>query len=364
MIILLLFYLCNSATIGELHLLTNSSVYFNDAKCLDGSAPGYYLAKGFGDGINKWLIYFSGGAWCVSIKDCYSRSKTMLGSTNVWWPRPFYDISEWGNSPGIPGGYFSENKTINPLIWNWNKVFLIYCDGGSFSGNNFTKTIYNNTEIFFRGFLNLQSYHNDLVENHNFGNATDVVISGSSAGGLSTFLHLDWWKSQVSENTKIIGLPENGFFPDYDKMTFSKTMRWVFDQMNCTLGVNQKCIEFSPRQSDCFFAEYTVPFLSTPVFVIQSRFDSWQIAVELGVKADNIDEINQYGDWFFNLFTTNVLADHKNGIFLDSCYHHSTTWNILIDDTNVGNALKTFYVDGYPNIFIQYRPYSCLECCY
>jgi O-palmitoleoyl-L-serine hydrolase len=360
MILLLLLYLCNSETIAELHILNDVS---NGARCLDGSHPGYYLSKGSDDGINKWFIYHMGGAWCINIEDCYYRSKTSLGSINIWWPK-VHDLSGWGDSPGVKGGYFSDNPIINPLMYNWNKVILIYCDGGSFSGHNFTKTIYNNTEIFFRGFLNLVGYRRDLVENHNFINATDIVISGASAGGLSTFLHLDWWKSQINKNTKIIGFPENGFFPDYDKIGFSKTMRNIFNLMNCTLGVNQKCIESNTIESNCFFAEYNVPFITTPIFAVQSRFDSWQIGAQLGANPTYINEINEYGDWFTNLFTSTILKNEKNGIFLDSCYHHSITWNIKINNTNVGYALKDFYENGYPRIYIQNNSYICNECCY
>lgn len=361
MIIIILFLcsLSHSETIGELYLVTDTS---NGAKCLDGSNPGYYLSRGWEDGIKKWFIYHMGGSWCINIKDCYDRSKTTLGSTSVWWP-VFHDLSLWGSSPNVPGGYFSNDPLINPLMYNWNKVLLIYCDGGSFSGNNFTKTIYNNTEIFFRGFLNLQSYHKDLITNHNFINATDVVISGASAGGLATFLHLDWWKSQVNKNTKIIGLPDVGFFPDYDKMKFSTTMKGIFDLMNCTLGVNQKCIESNPlMKSNCFFAEYTIPYISTPFIMAQSKFDSWQIVVQLG--SNNITEINNYGNMVYNLIHSTVLSNNRNGLFLDSCYHHSISWNIIINNTNMGTALKKFYEDGYPRIYIQNNSYPCSECCF
>nr|CAB3447627.1 unnamed protein product [Digitaria exilis] len=28
------------------------------AVCLDGSAPAYHLARGFGSGVNSWLVHF------------------------------------------------------------------------------------------------------------------------------------------------------------------------------------------------------------------------------------------------------------------------------------------------------------------
>ena len=31
-------------------------------------------------------------------------------------------------------GFFSSNKGVNPTMAQWNKVFVHYCDGGSFTG--------------------------------------------------------------------------------------------------------------------------------------------------------------------------------------------------------------------------------------
>jgi len=31
-----------------------------EAKCLDGSPPVYYIRRGYGDGLNKWNIFFEG----------------------------------------------------------------------------------------------------------------------------------------------------------------------------------------------------------------------------------------------------------------------------------------------------------------
>ena len=32
-------------------------------------------------------------------------------------------------------GFLSDNATVNPDFYNWNMVFLMYCDGSSFAGN-------------------------------------------------------------------------------------------------------------------------------------------------------------------------------------------------------------------------------------
>jgi hypothetical protein len=366
MIIILLpfFLIVNAETIGTLYLIEDN-LHYTGSRCLDGSQPGYYLSKGHSDGIKKWHIHHMGGGWCWDLKDCYERSKTSLGSTNIWWPKSEYDISGWG-------GYLSRDYKINPLMWNWNHVFLIYCDGGSFSGNNMTKTFYNGTELFFRGFRNLMNFKLDLDRKHLFYQATDVVISGSSAGGLATYIHLDWWRSEIKDNgyrtgSKVIGLPDSGFFIDYNSL-YSTKMRWVFDQMNIKEGLksvlNDKCIKSQEVESNCIFPEYIIPHIKTPFFAIQSIFDSWQIPFE-GYKKDSIKEFNDYGLMFKERFMSAVIYENRNGMFLDSCYHHGGKWNeIIINNTNVGIAFQRFYNnDQYKKEYIQNESYPCEKCC-
>ena len=55
--------------------------------------------------------------------------------------------------------------------------------------------------------------------------ATDVVISGCSAGGLATFLHCDHWAAAIDKATtaetgagaKVACMPDSGFFLDEER---------------------------------------------------------------------------------------------------------------------------------------------------
>lgn len=59
-----------------------------DAKCLDGSPPALYIHQG--SETDKFLIFLEGGGFCQGesqaevIEQCYQRSKTLLGSSNLW----------------------------------------------------------------------------------------------------------------------------------------------------------------------------------------------------------------------------------------------------------------------------------------
>jgi len=335
-------------------LLTDSVK--DGAACIDGSPPAYYFRAGYGDGINKWQLHHEGGGWCVSLSDCLSKTKVGHGSSKDY-PKTLV-LSE---------GYFSTNQTLNPLMYNWNLAYFSYCDGSSFSGNNLTVTNYKGVDLYFRGFLNLKAYHSDLIKNKNLNSGTDFIISGCSAGGLATYLHVDFWADILPKGSKVRGMPDSGFFLDYDsegKPKFATQMRWIFDQMNATSGVNQACIAAHTPTHDtsaCFFAEHTAPYITTPLFPVQSEYDAWQASNILG-STDAV-LLNNYGKMLTSRFKTGVLAHTANGCDLDSCFHHCHEWGqIVIGGYDQGKAVQAWY-EGKELVLIQDKVYPCTECC-
>ena len=57
--------------------------------------------------------------------------------------------------------------------------------------------VVNGQTIYYRGFINLNAVIDDLVANHNLGSATELVLSGDSAGGLATYWHVDHWQGRL-----------------------------------------------------------------------------------------------------------------------------------------------------------------------
>jgi hypothetical protein len=98
------------------------------AKCLDGSAPGYYHAPGWGNGSTSWVIHTQGGGWCVGDADCANRARSPLGSSAAWAPSGC-DAATASSAPvcyadGGFNGMLSNSSDTNPLLYNWNKVFI------------------------------------------------------------------------------------------------------------------------------------------------------------------------------------------------------------------------------------------------
>ncbi len=380
---------------ASLTLLTDQAEE-SGARCLDGTPGAYYFREGSGDGARKWYIHQQGGGWCESMKDCFDRSHSALGSS-----------SSYAKLSPLSGGYFDTRPAVNPMMYNWNLVFMPYCDGGSFSGDNETVATYENTSLYFRGKRVRHAVYQALLSSRGIGSATDVVISGCSAGGLATYLHADAWcddlARDVDADVKCVALPDSGFFLDYEQPGRSHAagahprrlaatsdlgvtvpgryhagLRWVFETMNASSGINSDCIAAhgigdSPAYL-CMFAEHSAVFTHTPIFGLQSTYDAWQTTFVLDQPGPtpSVAAVNLLGANITKRMEANLFGPHpRSGAFLDSCWHHCGQWNhIRIDGVLVSEAFAKWYAgldqpagSGDKRLWRQGKPFKCDECC-
>jgi len=352
----------------------------SDALCLDGTPGAYYHQPGSGSGVNKWYIHHQGGGWCESLDDCLSRSTTDLGSSKAY-----------PATADLGGGYFATDQASNPLMYNWNHVFMRYCDGASFSGNNATVQVHKGAALHWRGMHIREAISADLFANRGLSEASDLVVSGCSAGGLATFLHTDQWCDALHATnpaSKCVGLPDSGFFLDFQDPSVSCSpdsalvepllgrtvdgdyhcgLKWTFSIQNATAGINQDCVAAHASTADvwkCMFAEHSSDFIRSPMFAMQSQYDAWQTGNVQGTTSTQI-----MGDNITSRIRTDLMAhNNESGAFLDSCHHHCGSWNsIRIDGDLVSVAIQKWYlgigVAGSKKLWNQNKPYPCTACC-
>jgi hypothetical protein len=351
------------------------------AKCLDGTPGVYYLQEGSGDGANKWYIHHEGGGWCESMDDCLSRSQGTLGSS-----------STYPQTANLGDGYFSTDAGVNPMMHNWNHVKMRYCDGASFSGNNDTVAEYKGTQLYFRGKRIREAMAKDLFDSRGLKDATDLVVSGCSAGGLATFLHTDQWcdaLKAVNPSAKCVGLPDSGFFLDYQDpevtcqpesveqgLGVSNTingnyhcgLKWTFTVQNATAGVHEDCIaQHAGEEWKCMFAEHSSEHIHSPVFAMQSQYDSWQTGHVQGNGGDA--KTQELGDNVTARIQSMLMKNNpESGAFLDSCHHHCGNWNaIRIEGDVISTAFQKWYdgigTPGNKKLWNQNQAYPCDSCC-
>ena len=59
----------------------------------------------------------------------------------------------------------------------------------------------------------------DLHAKHSLGEATDVVVSGCSAGAIHVYAHIDQIKLLLPPTARVVGFPDSGFYMDLDIFT-------------------------------------------------------------------------------------------------------------------------------------------------
>ena len=194
-----------SSNVGKARFLPQDKGNESPA-CLDGSPYGFYFVPSTTKST-KWTISINGGGWCYDEVDCYCRSKTGLGTSTTM-------------SPTSTCACMNPNED-GTMDNDCNCLHLPYSDGASFSGyrNAPWPVPGTNETVTFRGIKNLDGVL-DFAFSNGMKEATEFVITGGSAGGLSTFLHADRaaarLKAEAPQCKEIRAAPVVGYFLDHD----------------------------------------------------------------------------------------------------------------------------------------------------
>jgi len=264
----------------------------------------------------------------------------------------------WATSVSV-GGVMSDDCKVNPDFCNFNRVYLPYCDGNSFSGNRDAPLVYNNTNLYFRGKRNIDATFQALTASHGFNKATNVVLTGCSAGGLATYMHTDYVATLLPTTVQKYGaIPISGFFLLHNnvenKPVYPNEIQSIFTIANSTHGVNDACIaaKTAADQWQCNFATEIYKYIKSPIFSLDSNYDSWQTSCILtsepvadgssangncsaapgwqacGQNPNNCTNAqmtlyNQYGMDFVSMMQNTTTAKaNGNGGFIYSCHTH------------------------------------------
>ncbi|CAI6002106.1 unnamed protein product [Closterium sp. NIES-64] len=165
-----------------------------NAKCLDGSPPGYYFRPGFRNGASSWHIHLPPGGWCSSLSACANRSTTFLGSSK---PERQKD-SPYSNASYAYLGILSTGPYVNRAFRNWNLVVPIYCDGGGFQGTAGWVKVNNSFGIYMDGWNGVKAVLADVKELRGMQSAERVLLSGQSAGAETVLMQYQHMREYVS----------------------------------------------------------------------------------------------------------------------------------------------------------------------
>ena len=349
-------------------------------RCLDGTPAAYYL-RTLTPPTNDWILYFEGGGWCYNKEDCYGRSFEDLGSSK----------SYPSSLPDLFGGLLSRDKSN--YFSTFNLVYMKYCDGNSFAGDRTEPINVHGRPLYFHGKKIKEAVLHHLRETTSFKTAERIIITGCSAGGLSTYLQsdsvVDWLQEHIPSVKSVHAFPISGFFlqaPNtYGMNVFEDQMRSIYELSNARGGLNPHCIAaYSSTNEEwkCNFAEHSFAYTKVRTFVLNSSMDSYSrdcILTAMPVLQQDYDvngncsavygyehcgmNLNycpvskfqpfvNYQKLFLNTILTNPAFTNAtgNGGFLTSCITHcegkkDNTWRTLrIGNVTLGEAAVDWYL--------------------
>lgn len=389
--------LVKSGDIAELTLVDTTTGSGSKAKCLDGTAPGYYWRPGAGNDGDKVVIFLEGGGWCFPSNpqfdhSCAYRAEYLpLGSSKDW---DTYWKTDWD---GFLSGDPEKTKWAD-----WAVAFVKYCDGGSWLGTREEPFSDGSVDVYFRGHYNLIAVLDSLVATKNVSTFKQVVLGGSSAGGMACILKCDY----VAEYFANYSIPvkcicDAGIFLDIDTVTGAGNVMQtrfhdIANVMESQPGLPRACVEGEIGAErvwqQCVFPQHVLKYLTTPTFVINSlyNFGSWEMLTapyESSFPPDREDGVAD--DWKYcwggtfkltnesfqacNSTQKNIIAsfrdsfvdaievasssDTPHGVFADACPHlhmqvgdggdTSGSWNaVKVNNTSIAEASARWYFDG------------------
>ena len=278
--------------------------------CLDGSAYGFYFRPS-ATGSSRWTLNFEGGGWCYDEETCYCRATTSRHGSSRWLPPTMANFSS-------PCECMNPRSVNGSLDSDCNCIYLPYCDGASFSGHRAkpwpVPPVPNgaahsrNVTVTFRGLSNLDGAVAYAME-RGMESASELVIAGNSAGGLAALLHTDRVAALVRAASPAVVVRSapgggtlggaGGYFLDHgsytDKprgtpntpqwdanATFTAKMKYLYEMQNLTFGPSGGLM--APCQAAhstepwlCFLAPHAQAFVTTPMFLFNSKYDAWQL---------------------------------------------------------------------------------------
>ncbi|KAL6533698.1 hypothetical protein OROHE_013531 [Orobanche hederae] len=337
------------------------------AVCMDGSPPAYSLERGHGSGANNWFIYIEGGGWCESVRECVTRS---MGK-RAWMG---CSLCRNGTTHYI-GGLLSPNQTYNPDFYNWNIVYLVYCDGSSFLGD--VEEVDPQTNMTYRGSRVFNAIMEELLAK-GMSNADNAILAGSSAGALTTILHCDNFRALLPNANRVKCISDSGFFLHAKNLPGAKEREEFFTQVIELHGLEKYLPASCTSKMNhglCLFPEYLVEDIQTPLFILESSFDSiqvrdmwtpnigggrqeWDNCVSKNLNMCNSTQLEIMQEFQKTFIDTlqNLKYSSSRGMFVHTCYVHthihtnketacSFLMNNLLKNKTVAEAIGDWYFD-------------------
>ena len=323
----------------------------NDAKdrlavCNDGSPGSYFFRPGNESNSDKWIIHLKGGGSCGSEESCANRWET---KRNLMTSKILKDTMEGE-------GILSNDPELNPDFYNFNHVYVYYCSSDTHSGDSEQEI--EGRIVQFRGQRIIDSLLEDLknpdiVGGKTLEEASEVLLTGSSAGGNAVIRNLETVVNAVPD-AEVKAIDDSGWnqFHQVDPYAPTPEQEFVtsaedsYAFMNSR--VNSECVAANSAEPwVCQKTQTAISYYDTPIFLTVFQRDSNQLG-KAGI--DNINDSDQkaYVDEYARL--TRESMDLVDAGFCSYNHTHTSLTSdrfnrFKIDDITLQEAIGNWYFD-------------------
>lgn len=341
-------------------------VLLESSKALDGSPALYYGARNTSS--SKYVVWLQGGGICQGLSDCKGRANSALGSSKSF--PPTFQIGQ---------SMMQSDCKVNPGFCEWNRVYVPYVSGDIWQGtaagplNPFMPMGADPPEDaawtgYFQGHSILAEVGESLKQSYGLTDATEVILTGCSAGGVGTILNCDFVTAALGGNRpggpRVTCRPEAGWFglpinsyADFTAHTVSPDLRHLASS-NWTMNI-EPWTAVSPEgkacQADVAAGRRVIPdcggqkggavaccgmmpivfqYIKTPIYVSENTADQYQVETQGGMPATFGAKEAAYVDYLRGILSASLsktvlhgARNAQNGMFAPACLKHCMAWN-------------------------------------
>lgn len=166
---------------------------------MDGTQSGFYYEASSNASTTAWAFHLQGGGECVDRASCEGHLHDALGSSKYWA----------ASLPSL-GFALSNDCATNPGFCDFHHVFLPYCSQDLHSGTRTTPSP-ETFGLYFAGHAIFAAVLDELLANTSLPAARSAFLSGDSAGGIGSWLNVDYLASRLPQ-AEVVGFPIAGFY--------------------------------------------------------------------------------------------------------------------------------------------------------